>query len=258
MTDRNPRYRIAPDTDLSVRVAFGLVDGMSFGTIQGQNSDVDTATVPEDLWEGGGLYPFPATAQSIEILSDSASDAAAGTGARTVTITGLDSNYVEQSQTVTLNGVSAVDVPLTWLRINSTQVATCGSGGFNVGMITTRIASAGNALSHIMPTVGRAKCGVYTVPLGKSALIKYGQVSFHRTATSGSSCEISVLSRTQGGPWILRQDFAILSAGSSAIEFTPLVGVLLTQKSDTRITCTSVSDNNTTVQGVFSYYLRTN
>lgn len=51
----------------------------------GRNSDIDTASDPEDVWEGGGLYtgqPVQAS-DAIEVVSNDANDSALGTGCRT-------------------------------------------------------------------------------------------------------------------------------------------------------------------------------
>lgn len=57
----------------------------------GRNPDVDAATAPEGVWNGGGLYTgFNAVAaQTVTVVSSSANDAAAGTGMRSVRLIGL-------------------------------------------------------------------------------------------------------------------------------------------------------------------------
>ena len=67
----------------------------------GKNPDV--GNTEETIWDAGGLYSWQSAAESLEILSSEVADAAAGTGARTVTVKGLDSNYELLSETVTLN-----------------------------------------------------------------------------------------------------------------------------------------------------------
>lgn len=64
-------------------IGFGQVPGYRRITALGNNPDVDTG-IHEDIWTGGGLYPWMTAATSLEIVSDSANDTAAGTGARTV------------------------------------------------------------------------------------------------------------------------------------------------------------------------------
>lgn len=78
------------------------------------------------------------------MLSDSVNDTAAGTGARTVFISGLDSNYDVISETVTLNGTSAVQTVRSYLRVNSFLIMSAGSGKTNAGSITLRVTGGGS------------------------------------------------------------------------------------------------------------------
>jgi len=73
-----------------LQVARGQIQAHSVVTIAGYNSDVDTA------WEmitPVGNLSYPAAALQMTVSSADADDTSAGTGARTVLITGLDANY---------------------------------------------------------------------------------------------------------------------------------------------------------------------
>ena len=90
-------------------------------------------------------YTEPATAAIRSVSSSSASDAAAGIGARTVAITWYSSTgagpFVE---TVTMNGVTPVPLVSTTGRFyDSIEVVTAGSSGVNVGTITLHVDNAG-------------------------------------------------------------------------------------------------------------------
>lgn len=114
---------------------------------------------------GDGVAGLSAGAgEALEVVSSSANDAAAGTGARTVTIIYLNPSGAVLSETVTLNGTSAVATVATniW-RILDMWCASFGSGGTNAGTITLRVVSAaGNRLSipllrlRAAPEIGRA------------------------------------------------------------------------------------------------------
>lgn len=70
------------------------------------------------------------------INSTSANDTAAGTGARTVIINYLTAAFVLKSETVTLNGTTAVNTVNTDIAyIESLVVASVGSGSVNAGAI---------------------------------------------------------------------------------------------------------------------------
>lgn len=91
------------------------------------------------------VYTEPTTGAQRSLSSSSASDASAGTGARTVLITYYDSTLTNlKTETVTLNGVTPVNTVGTDLCfIEKLTVITTGSGGGNIGTITLFAATAG-------------------------------------------------------------------------------------------------------------------
>lgn len=103
------------------------------------------------------------------INSTSASDAAAGTGARTVIINYLDVNFVLKSETVTLNGTAGVNTVNTDIAfIESIVVATVGSGGGNVGTIQvwTATGATGSIWGSIAPSDNQTFWAHHYVPAG--------------------------------------------------------------------------------------------
>lgn len=132
---------------------------------------LSSPAVGNDVWEGGGTYPLLAAASKLEILSASASDTAAGTGARTATISGLDLNFNPISEVITLNGITPVATVNSYLRVNSLMLASAGSGGTNAGTITLRVQGAGASQSVMLAGRGYAKSAVYTVPNGFTYLV---------------------------------------------------------------------------------------
>lgn len=91
------------------------------------------------------VYAEPASAAQRSISSSSASDTAAGVGARTVKITYYDNSGVGPlTETVTLNGTTAVNTVATNIRfIEKMEVVTAGSSLFNIGTITLFVSTAG-------------------------------------------------------------------------------------------------------------------
>ena len=116
-----------------LQVARGQITMHSSVIVFGYNPDVDTAE--ESVWPDGGTVPHPTTASVLKISSSSTDDTAAGTGARTVVIVGLDGSYNQVSETVTLNGQTAVNTTNSYLYVNQFYVASVGSGGANAGNI---------------------------------------------------------------------------------------------------------------------------
>ena len=122
--------------------------------IFGFNRTIGTAF--ETIWDDGGNYTFPTSALTMDVVSTSASDT------MDVLISGLDANYAEISETVTLTGTVAVTTSASFLRINSAIILA----GSNVGDIS--ISNGGTNYAFIGATLGTTQSSVYTVPAGHS------------------------------------------------------------------------------------------
>lgn len=133
----------------------------SFAAV-GRNPDVDSGT-DEDIWAGGGDYPFNAIDAATEIVSSSANDAAAGTGAQTVTVVGLSGGLLTQ-ETVSMNGLTIVPLVNQYSRCFVTEALTAGSIGSNDGTITIQQTAGPLTLGQILPGVGNVLNGIFTIP----------------------------------------------------------------------------------------------
>ena len=156
-----------------LQVTRGQVDGHSQTLISGYNGSVGTSY--ETIWTQDGLYVYPASAVVMKISSSDANDTAAGTGARTVTIYGLDGSYNQINETVSLSGQTAVTTTATFLRVFHLMVNTAGSGGAAAGTI---YAGVGTVTTGVPATVysvysanGGSTCCIYTVPAGYTGFI---------------------------------------------------------------------------------------
>lgn len=165
-------------------IALGLVPG--FTKIGGFGYNPNVTGSGQDIWSGGGAYTFLTVASQLEILSSSASDTAAGTGARTVTISGLDANYNPLVQLVTLNGTSAVAVPGTFLRVNDMILTTAGSAATNVGNITLRVVSGGATQAYMLASAGRHQSSIFTVPANNQLLVESITFCINNSSASGA------------------------------------------------------------------------
>jgi hypothetical protein len=159
-----------PAQNLNVAIASGKVEGRKSVFIAGDNPVVGTSY--ETIWAEGGLYAFPSSASTMTVSSDNANDTSAGTGVRTVLVSGLDSDYLEISETVTLNGTTAVTTVNSYLRINQLRGVTAGSTLSNVGSVyigigTVTAGKPATVYSLIEPTDGTSHVAVYTVPAQK-------------------------------------------------------------------------------------------
>ncbi len=211
----------------------------------GINTDVDTGTVPEDICGTSGVHAgFASSAELVTVVSSSANDAAAGTGARTVTIYGLDSNWIEQSETITLNGVSLVDSVNSYLRVFKMEVATVGSGGVNAGAISiAQKVTTANIFLVVAAGLNKEMSSQYTIPANRRGFLKrmYARVR----KNTDSAIDGCIIYRTNNGPIKQIMPFSCNSDMPFNHEFDG--GTVFEPKTDVIIRATSVSADNTEV-----------
>jgi hypothetical protein len=157
-----------------------------------------------------GLIPYNyitddyANGTTLYISSSSASDEATDTGALTIEIDLLDSNYLPVTETINLDGQTTVETVNTCKRINEVRVIKAGTGNTNAGIIYLhRSAVSSGVPSDSGKVYGIIKAGYsrslksqFTVPDGKRMLINRGSIG----AGSGKEITIGVFVRniTQG------------------------------------------------------------
>lgn len=171
-----------------LQVARGQIPNHQSITVFGYNGDVDT--VMETIWPYGGLLAFPSVALQMKVSSDSADDASAGTGARTVYISGLDANHNVVSETVSMNGQTAVLTTNSYLHINQCYVATAGSldsaaGSIYIGTGTVTLGIPATVYDVIQYDYNTRVTGSYTVPAGYTGYVSQGLFSSGQSSGSG-------------------------------------------------------------------------
>ncbi len=134
------------------------------GVINGRNPSVSGTF--EDVQDVGGVLPVQTAAVAVQVLSSSANDTAAGTGARNVQVDGIAADGTELSQTVALNGITPVSVPTVLLHVQRVMCTSFGSGATNAGDITVRTVSGSTALVVAPADHGVSQNSVYMVPAG--------------------------------------------------------------------------------------------
>lgn len=153
-------------------VRAGNVAGYSIFDLFGKNPAC--GNTEEDMWYPGGTFNWLNTAASLEAISASAADTASGAGARTVKVTGLDGNFDEINETITMNGQSASTATTKmFIRVNLVEVVTVGTyTASNTGDITIRVSGGGSTLEVVQAGVGRSQSGRYCTPSGKMAHLR--------------------------------------------------------------------------------------
>ena len=218
-----------------LQVVRGQVDGHKTLFQFGINGDVGTSV--ETVWAQGGTYTYPATATVMKISSSSASDTSAGTGARTISIAGLDANYNEISETVILNGQTEVNTVNSYLRISRMFVATAGSGATAVGTIYagTGTVTAGvpaNIFGMIAINANQTQMAFWTVPAGYT-LYLMGVFYTSGNATANAWTNFQLIQRPLGG--VFRQQSSTRTAGSGDFVLDFHTPISFAEKTDIEI-----------------------
>lgn len=201
--------RVGTSEPFELQVARGQIAYHKTNFKFGFNGDVDDSL--ETVWAQGGLYSYLAAASILKVSSSSTNDASAGTGARTVTLFGLDANYDEISEDVTLNGQTAVNTTQEFLRINRMTVNTAGSGGQNAGVIyagTGTVTSGVPANKYATIAIGdnQTLMALWTVPRGYTAFLTQVDITL-ATTQNNKYCTSSLVARPFGGVFQVKDKF---------------------------------------------------
>lgn len=208
----------------------------------GRNSDVTTGGLPETIWGGGGLYTgFPAgAAEAVRVTSSDADDTAAGAGARSVYIEGLDADWNVQSEVIATAGLAAAVSVNTYRRVNRAYAVTAGATGTNEGTITIRHnVTTANIFALILPTFGQSKQAVYTIPAGYTGYLHTLGATIVGTGTTARYAEVALSTREQGGARRIRYPFSLANAAEYVRDF--LGGVQLPEMTDMEMRTLDVS-----------------
>jgi hypothetical protein len=262
MAARPSNTFVAPPHSVSVQGAYepfalqvsrNQIAGHSAITVFGYNGDIDQTE--ESVWPGAGTIPHPTTASVLKISSSDANDTSAGTGAQTVFIGGVNGNFNVVSETVILNGQTAVNTTNSYLYVNNFYVVTVGSGGVNAGNInagTGTVTSGVPAVLYDIIAIGynQRTTAHYCVPAGYTgylteAVITAGQAS--------GSTSVTAFLKQHGPDNILRVEaISALNNGSISYDFAYPIQIL--EKNCFGATAIGAANNNS-VSAFFNFVL---
>lgn len=250
--------------------SIGAVAGASRIAMLGNNPSIDTATQPEDVWSGAELgtlngidhrfIPRPqGVAVNMEVVSSSASDTVAGSGARTVTINYLDASYAAQSVTLSMNGTTPVALPGTIMRVNSLRVASSGTfGGSNAGDISVRLAGGGGAtFSYLRIGNGLARTSLFTVPAGQTFDIYSLVLAVNRADTQDRWATFALCIQNSAGNLVKGIELPASTTVPYRHENIDVPSVIVPATFDVWWRCEAVSQNSTNVTAAFAGIART-
>ena len=136
-----------------LQVARGQITGHSLVNIFGYQPLVDGTSIC--IWENATPYVFPSAAVVMTAVSTNAADTAVNKF-----ITGLDANFNEINEVLTLNGTTPVTTVNQYLRINNVRTLA----GNALGTVT--FTNNGTTYAKIIAGTGQTQMSQYTVPAG--------------------------------------------------------------------------------------------
>lgn len=258
-------YVTSQKSDFFSDVSLGLYGGTGVGstvrriTRLGQVTIAGSGAAANDIWTNGGIYPWMTALTSLEVVSvgaSAANDTSAGTGARSIIISGLDLAGNEISETVIPNGTTAVPMLTQFYRINSVSLGTVGTGLRNAGEIRVRDVGGGTtravipiaAVADLSPGVDKGS--QYTVPAGHSLLIYDIDIQINSSAGGGTrGADMLFYFRANSATAPVRLPRAISCTDVSAKSLDPKTRILLPAGMDFQLRTSYTSNAGMIISG---------
>ena len=178
--------QVGTSEPFELQVARGQIPGHSTLFKYGYNPNI--VNVNETIWDVGGIYAYPSSAVKMTATStDGANDEDVQ-----VVISGLDADYNELTETVTLNGSGTAETDGFFIRVFRAFIT-----GAQTPLGTINITNTGTTYARITLGENQTLMAVYTVPAGKSLYINNGTAT-HGTDTSGAFMTIRFMIRPPG------------------------------------------------------------
>jgi hypothetical protein len=239
-----------PFNNFYAEVAFGNVAGYSHINKFGEAQNIDIADGFVDIWDGVNnanadkVYPY---SDSADI--DSISSSNVGDNTQTIEIQGLDGDYAEVTQDVSLNGQTRVALATPLLRVFRMLNKGFGDLAGDVycyvnGAITGGIPDTSGDIRAIIESgvINHTRMALYTIPAGKTGVMTNFFASIDLTIAAVSTIRIYV--RPFGQPFQVKHVQDVDSNGTSLFPhpFLPPKGPFIA-RTDIAIRMDSSVDN---------------
>jgi hypothetical protein len=132
-----------------------------------------TATTSyKTVWDGDNVYTYPSSAVAMTVTSA----AGATDEGVEITVIGLDENWTDASETVTLNASGTATTTTTFIRVFRAYVS---NGQSSTDTVT--IANGGTTYAQIEVEYQQTMMAVYTIPAGKRGYLISGNLSVEKS-----------------------------------------------------------------------------
>ena len=198
----------------------------------GYNPDIDGTE--ETIWDVGGIYAYPSSAVVMTVTTD------AGTPANdngvTVIIEGLDGDFNEISDEVTLAGAGTATTTKTFFRVNRAYVSGSQEPTGNLN-----ITNGGTTYARITVEENQTLMAMWTVPAGYTGFLDHVNIA---TGTTNANQYITaqIVQRQLGGVFRVMMKQTLGSGGVA--DFLIRYPILVPEKTDIEVRAVSSGSNN--------------
>lgn len=207
-----------------LHVKRGYVQGHEHVHKFGFNTSVTTSATL--VWNGGGDYTYPTSAAQLGVVGTSTTDNSQ------ITIEGLDADYNELSNVVTLNGTTTVTTSGSYLRAYRAFVSDDNEPAGDV-----TVTHSGSNIAIISADEGQTLMATYTVPAGYTAYL-YQLVLGGAAELANKYMTIRLRTRKPNGIFRTQAKYTV---ASQTFEETMVFPLVYPEKTDIEITAQSSS-----------------
>ena len=229
------------------RCAPGLAPGpVALVAVHGRAPALSTV---QDVWGQEIVRTLPTSGFTVGVSSSSTADVlTSGTGAWSVEVDILDTDYVPHTISLNLNGQSKVSDTTyvgTALRVNDIRVTGWGTGLANAGdiyvydasdTVTAGVPQTVTKIFHkVIATENVARGAFYTVPAGCQMQTQQVRCGITDSTTTNRAAFVNVVSTRLVGGKRIRTDFPIsgqIGATSGMVKADPDFPLIFDEKTD--------------------------
>jgi len=190
----------------------------------GFNTSVTTSATL--VWNGGGDYTYPTSAAQLGVVGTSTTDNSQ------ITIEGVDADYNELSNVVTLNGTTTVTTSGSYLRAYRAYISDDNEPAGDV-----TITHSGSNIAIISADEGQTLMATYTVPAGYTAYL-YQLVFGGAAELANKFMTIRLRVRKPNGIFRTQAKYTV---ATQTFEETMVFPLVYPEKTDIEITAQSSS-----------------
>jgi hypothetical protein len=198
----------------------------------GFNADVNGAE--ETIWDVGGIYAYPGSAVAMTVTS-AAGTPATDNGVKVV-VQGLDEDYNEVSEEVTLAGAGTATTTQTFLRVFRSYVSGSQEPTGNLN-----ITNGATTYARITLGENQTLMAMWTVPAGYTGFLDHVNIA---TGTTNANQYVTaqIVQRQLGGVFRVMMKQTLGSGGVA--DFLIRYPILVPEKTDLEVRAESSGSNN--------------